>query len=343
MGTSHARAYHNLSGYELAGLVDRNAQNRANLAHELGGIRQFDNLSTALAAIKPQAVAVCTYPDSHATYAIQCMQAGAHVFLEKPLAPNVADAEAIVETARALQRQLVVGYILRVHPSWKKLIEISHTLGKPLVMRMNLNQQSHGNTWKTHKKLMETMSPIVDCGVHYVDIMCQMTRAKPVAVHTIGARLSPEISEKMYNYGQLQVRFDDGSIGWYEAGWGPMISDTAYFVKDVIGPNGSVSIVDSAIPSSEGTDHIDAHTKTSQLKLHHAQQNEQGQFVQHDELINTESEPDHQGLCDLEQEFFLNAIRNQTDLTHHWHDAINSLRIVLAADESYRTGEVVRL
>ena len=39
------------------------------------------------------------------------------------------------------------------------------------------------------------------------------------------------------------MTFDDGSVGWYEAGWGPMMSETAFFVKDVIGPKGSVSIV----------------------------------------------------------------------------------------------------
>ena len=41
-------------------------------------------------------------------------------------------------------KKLVIGYILRVHPSWIKFIEIARTLGKPLVMRMNLNQQSNG-------------------------------------------------------------------------------------------------------------------------------------------------------------------------------------------------------
>ena len=49
----------------------------------------------------------------------------------------------------------------------------------------------------------------------------------------------------MYNYGQLQVVFEDGSVGWYEAGWGPMMSEVAYFVKDVVGPRGCVSIVDA--------------------------------------------------------------------------------------------------
>ena len=90
---------------------------------------------------------------------------------------------------------------------------------------------------------MKSMSPIVDCGVHYVDVMCQMTGARPVRVSAVGARLTDELKPGMYNYGQLQVTFDDGSVGWYEAGWGPMMSEVAFFVKDVIGPKGCVSIV----------------------------------------------------------------------------------------------------
>ena len=87
------------------------------------------------------------------------------------------------------------------------------------------------------------MSPIVDCGVHYVDVMCQMTGARPVRVSAIGARLTDDLQPGMYNYGHLHVAFDDGSVGWYEAGWGPMMSEVAFFVKDVIGPRGCVSIV----------------------------------------------------------------------------------------------------
>jgi hypothetical protein len=57
------------------------------------------------------------------------------------------------------------------------------------------------------------------------------------------ARLTDELPPRQVNYGQLQVTFEDGSVGWYEAGWGPMMSETAFFVKDVIGPKGCVSIV----------------------------------------------------------------------------------------------------
>lgn len=341
MGSSHARAYHGIEGFELVGLVDAYPAAREKLADELGGVAQFDDFDTALAATRPDAVAVCTYPDTHARLAIRSMEAGAHVFVEKPIAPTVEEAEQVVAKALELDKKLVVGYILRVHPSWRRFIEIAQTLGKPLVMRMNLNQQSSGKTWRTHLKLMESMSPIVDCGVHYVDVMCQMTRSKPVKVNAIGARLSDEINSGMYNYGQLQVVFEDGSVGWYEAGWGPMMSEVAFFVKDVIGPRGCVNIMDAE--TGKDSDDIDSHTKTNRLKLHFAECNDQGQFSRADEIISMEDEPDHQGLCNLEQEFFLESIISNRDLSDHMSDAINSLRIVLAADQAYRTGKTVML
>ena len=209
-------------------------------------------------------------------------------------------------------------------------------------MRMNLNQQSSETTWQWHINLMKSMSPIVDCGVHYVDVMCQMTQSKPIRVHAIGARLTDQIKQDMYNYGQLQVVFDDGSVGWYEAGWGPMMSEVAFFVKDVIGPKGCISIMD-ADKSDKGSDDIDSHTQTNRLKLHHAAMDKDHNFTKPDEIISTEDEPDHQELCDLEQEFFYKAIIHDEDLTAHQEDAVNSLRIVLAADESFRTGKVVEL
>jgi predicted dehydrogenase len=269
------------------------------------------------------------------------LDAGCHVFIEKPLAGTVAEAEEILALAKSKDLKVAIGYILRVHPSWAKFVEIGKTLGKPLVMRMNLNQQSSGKQWEVHKRLMESISPIVDCGVHYVDVMCQVTGAKPLRVHAVGARLTNEISERTYNYGHLHVAFDDGSVGWYEAGWGPMMSETAFFVKDMIGPNGSVSI--AMDESKTESSNIDSHTKTNALRLHHASLRPDGEFARPDEILRTDDEPGHQELCNREQRGFLAAIRNNEDLTEHARGAVDSLRIVLAADESVRTGQVVSL
>ena len=342
MGKSHAKAYHSMEGYEIVGLVSRGEKSRKDLIEILGvDYPQYSNYEEALAATQPDAVSINTYPDTHADYAKKAFATGAHVFLEKPIAETVDEAQEIVEMAKSSNRKLVIGYILRVHPSWMKFIEVAQTLGKPLVMRMNLNQQSSGKNWETHKCLMNSMSPIVDCGVHYVDVMCQMTRSKPIRVSAIGARLSEELNEGMYNYGQLQVTFEDGSVGWYEAGWGPMMSEVAFFVKDVVGPKGSVSI--SGMSEGEETDDVDAHSKAESIKLHHSDLNENGEFVKEDEVIDCADEPDHDGLCYREQEIFLNAIINDVDLGDHMSDAVNSLRIVIAADEAFRSGKTVDL
>jgi predicted dehydrogenase len=200
---------------------------------------------------------------------------------------------------------------------------------------MNLNQQSNGETWETHKRLMGSFPPIVDCGVHYVDVMCQMTRARPVQVHAIGARLTDEVP--VNNYGMLQLVFEDGSVGWYEAGWGPMMSETAFFVKDVIGPRGSVSIVMAEAGGPVRSDDINAHTRTNRIVRHHAD------MSLPDESFDMTDEPDHDELCEREQRFLLAAIDRDIDLSEHMNDAVKSLKIVLAADRSIREGQVVYL
>lgn len=337
MGRSHALAYHNNPGFEIVGLVNRS---KVELPEELRGYEIHPDFNRALADLKPELCSVCTYSDSHADYAVAAFEAGCDVFVEKPLATTVADAERVVAAAKKHGRKLIIGYILRHHPSWIRLIAEARKLGGPYVFRMNLNQQSSGPTWETHKSLMQTTPPIVDCGVHYVDVMCQITDAKPVEVRGMGLRLSDEIAEDMYNYGHLQVIFEDGSAGWYEAGWGPMISETAFFVKDVMSPKGSVSIV---MDPNAKSDDIDTHTKTSVIRVHNAETGPGGRFLKPDEDLTMDGEPGHQELCDREQAYVLKAIREDINLDRHMNDAVQSLRICLAADESVRSGQPVKL
>ena len=328
MGRSHALAHHHHPDAQIVGLVNRSP---VDLPEELRGYPLITDYAEALAETQPDLVVVATYSDSHADYAIAAMEAGAHVFVEKPLATSVADAHRVVAAAERLNRKLGVGYILRHHPSWQRLIAEARGLGGPYVFRLNLNQQSTGPTWETHKALMQTTSPIVDCGVHYVDVMCQITDAQPVRVNGMGLRLSDELPEGMYNYGQFQVVFDDGSVGWYEAGWGPMMSETASFVKDIVSPHGSVSITEG---NKGRSDDVDGHTKVGAILVHRPSG---------DETIEMPDEPGHQALCDAEQAWIIDAITQDADLSRHMADAVQSLAICLAADHSIRTGYPVAL
>ena len=251
---------------------------RNDLPAELASLPRYENVDEALAESRPDAVSINTYPDTHEEFCLKAFDAGCHVFVEKPLATTVDGAQAVVDKARETGKKLVVGYILRVHPAWQEFIQRARTLGKPLVMRMNLNQQSRGPAWNWHRNLMDSLTPIVDCGVHYVDVMCQMTGAKPVprAWHR---RPSSPTRPSGRTTATSMSSSDDGSVGWYEAGWGPMMSEVAFFVKDVVGPKGCVSIV---MPQ-EGQDHaasddIDSHTKTNALLCHSSEIDEAQQF-----------------------------------------------------------------
>jgi predicted dehydrogenase len=336
MGQSHALAYHGNPGFQIVGLANRA---EVALAEPLRAYPRVANFEAGL-ALKPDVVSINTYTDSHADFAVAALEAGAHVFVEKPLAASGAEARRVVEAAQRTGKKLVIGYILRHHPSWVEFIRLARELGPPYVMRMNLNQQSSGAAWALHKRLMQTTSPVVDCGVHYLDVMLQITDARPVQVRGMGVRLTDEIAPDQVNFGHLQVLFEDGSIAWYEAGWGPMISETAFFVKDVMSPRGSVSIVmDEGAKSAD----IDTHTKTAKIRLHHAALDGAGKFIEADKMISMQGEPGHQDLCDLEQAFLLKAVTENLDLTRHMGDAIRSLEVVLAADRSMRESRAIDL
>lgn len=337
MGRSHALAYHANPAFEIVGLYNRTA---VDLPAVLAGYPHVASFEDGL-ALRPDVVSINTYTDSHAAMAIAAMEAGAHVFVEKPLALTMDSARAVVAAAARTGRKLVIGYILRHHPAWNEFIKTARELGAPYVMRLNLNQPSVGAAWDIHKRLLETTPPFVDCGVHYVDVMCQITRSRPIQVRGMGARLADDIAPGQVNYSHLQVLFEDGSVGWYEAAWGPMISGTACFVKNVIGTRGAVSLVmgDDADPSD-----INSHTAAGQLCVRSAPGGASaGQHDYQDAWIALGESVDHQGLCDLEQAFLANAVAEDAELAAHHRDALVSLDIVLGAEQSMRERRAIDL
>jgi hypothetical protein len=109
---------------------------------------------------------------------------------------------------------------------------------------------------------------------------CQITDAKAVEVRGMGLRHdSNEIAR-----GHVQLRpyagdlFEDGSVGWYEAGWGPMMSEMAFFVKDVMSPKGSVSILVDG-PEREIRRYRRAHEDLGHPRPFSAETGPDGQFV----------------------------------------------------------------
>ena len=111
-------------------------------------------LRKALEATSPNAFAISTYTDSHDHYVSEALKWALHIFVEKPLAETIRESLDLSELANRMHRKLRVGYILITHPSWNNFTEIAHELGKPLAMRMNLNQQAKGDFYDTLHNIM---------------------------------------------------------------------------------------------------------------------------------------------------------------------------------------------
>jgi len=111
----------------------------------------------------------------------------------------------------------------------------------------------------------------------------------------------------------------------------------------VVGPKGCVTIEAKEASSEGASADVEAHTKTNTLRRHFSDLDEQGQFVHQDQWVQTGDEPDHDELCYRQQLYFLKAIEQDIDLNEHLESAINSMKIVAAADESFRSNQIIHL
>jgi predicted dehydrogenase len=126
-GPNLARNFAALPGSELRWLCDADENALAQVGAALRGPRTTTSLDEVLEDPQVDAVALATPVPTHADLAVRVLQAGKHCFVEKPLAQDVARAEAAVEAARESGKVLMVGHLLEYHPGVRKLKEIAES------------------------------------------------------------------------------------------------------------------------------------------------------------------------------------------------------------------------
>lgn len=125
--------------------------------------------------------------------------------------------------------------------------------------------------------------------------------------------------------------FEDGAVGSYEAGWGSMMSETAFFLKEAVSPNGAVPITEG---NAVELDEIEGHTNVGAILAHR---------FGSDQLTDMPDELGHNEICAAEGAYLLRAIGKKVELTRQITDAAQSLAICLAAEEGIPTGQPTNL
>jgi predicted dehydrogenase len=308
MGFAHAKAYSAINGFEIVGFVARDFSKWANVTRRFPDIAYYTDYEEALKATKPDAVCISTYTDTHAQYALKALERNAHVFVEKPLATTYKDAVNLISTARMKNKKLLVGYILHYHPTWQKFIEICREYKHALSVKITSHQYSTGNEWQTHKNILSAgLSPLADCGIHFVDVMGQVMQERPVSIQAEGKKLSDEID--IANAANMLIEYKDGSNLVFESSFGPMIDQDLINIRQCTSQTEKVDINDN---------------KTITVKT-----------LKGLEIIDCEGLKDD-SLTIRQQEYFLKTIKDDIDLEDHWNDALLSLEIVLAAEYSMK-------
>jgi len=113
--THHAPQLHTLPAFELVAAIDVDARRRAAVASKFGIAQHYDDLETALKHTAIDAVAILTPPATHVALALTAINAGKHVFIEKPLALTLEDCERLIAARDAMRVRAMVGFHLRWH------------------------------------------------------------------------------------------------------------------------------------------------------------------------------------------------------------------------------------
>jgi predicted dehydrogenase len=208
-GPNLARNFDALPHAELAWICDRSEEQLKHTALRFPAARVTTDIEDLLADSALDAVAIATPVRTHAALARRCLEAGKHVFVEKPLAQSVSDAEKVVEAARENNRTLMVGHLLEYHPGVERLKELvdSGELGTIHYIygnRLNLGQ------------LRADENALWSLGAHDVSVVLRLADEEPVECYASGESYMREgVEDVVFCY----LRFPSGLAAHLHLSW----------------------------------------------------------------------------------------------------------------------------
>lgn len=176
-GKNLVRNFHELGA--LGMIVDPDPGVRERMGKLYPGVRLASSFSEALTAKDIDAVAIATPAETHATLAREALLAGKDVYVEKPLCLDEAEGKALIETAIAHQRILMVGHLLWYHPVLLKLKELiaQGELGR---IRYIYSNRLNIGKMRREENVLWSFAP------HDVSVILGLLNEMPVTVSTSG-------------------------------------------------------------------------------------------------------------------------------------------------------------
>ena len=208
-GRNHARVFSELEETELLAVCDIDVERAKKVANQFGA-EAYVEAGRMLKRKDIEAVSICTWSTSLAKEALKALKAGKHVLVEKPMAANSKQAEALIKTAEKEKLHLSVGFLMRFIPGIQYI-------------KRAIEEKSIGElVCATAKRVSEWPERIGDVGVvkdlaiHDIDIARYLFGDDPIAVYAKTGNMKHKLFE---DYAHIMLTFKEGRNAFIESNW----------------------------------------------------------------------------------------------------------------------------
>ncbi len=191
-GGYHAARYAERTDVELAAVLDPHPDRARTLADRLGA-RSCSDLAELLERV--DVVSICAPAHAHATLALACLAAGKSVYVEKPLATSMADADAIIDLGRRRGLTVACGFLERAAFAAMHLFEVAET-----PIRLEAVRYGPASTRGLD------VSVVIDLMIHDLDLALALAGAPVLAVEAEGACVDNDRFDRV----ETEIVFEDG-------------------------------------------------------------------------------------------------------------------------------------
>ena len=314
MGQNHARVYSEIA--DLVGIADPDVK-AGGLVSNRFSVSYYTDPAHLLKE-ELDAVSVCVPTEHHAKVARAVIDAGVSLLVEKPLAATVVEAREIVDAAKRAKVTLAVGHIERHNPAIA-------------AVKQHLQQGQYGDLVTATARRVSSfpgrvrdIGVVMDLGIHEIDVLRHLVGAPVESVFALGGT---KVHGAFEDHANILLRFQNGVHGFVEVNWlTPMkvrrlaLTCLKNFVE--------VDYTEQSVTVSSSTLGPLDPFNLYQIPLEH-----------HTQKIHVRrEEPLRRELVD-----FLDAVREKRPPLVPGEDAVETLRVAIAATESHRTGKLVQL
>jgi myo-inositol 2-dehydrogenase/D-chiro-inositol 1-dehydrogenase len=210
----HAGTIGRIAGLSLGGVVCGGDASAQEAARDLPGVPVHRSLEDLLADSAIELVDIVVPNHLHAGMAVQALEAGKHVLLEKPMATTLADAERVVATAESSGRYLGIGLELHVSRQWAKVRELiaEGALGRMRFANLTLFRRPfRGGSGNWRRTAATVGSWILEEPIHYIDLLLWYFRDLGLPVEVSAHGVASPVGTGMYDAFTATLTFEDGS------------------------------------------------------------------------------------------------------------------------------------